>query len=169
MEGFEMGAYDDRSQKKGGYLTPQEPLLQESNREPIIQSDGSSSVYLKAPVVSSEHSPHEETLQQGSLRHMYADASQKGWLIEILAFALALVALTAIVITLALHNGSTLPNWPFQISINALISVFGVILKGTMMVPIAEGIYAGSSHLSRFADCSVSSHKSAKVCLVYEP
>jgi Protein of unknown function (DUF3176) len=64
---------------------------------------------------------------------------RKIWLTEILAAILALVAMAAIMITLGTHNGRPLPDWPYQISINALVSIFSVIFKGAMMVPIAEG------------------------------
>jgi hypothetical protein len=142
MEGFEiMGVYDNRNPNADGYLTPRKPLLQESNEELFIQRNGSPSGYLKEPISATGTFTHEVTGPRDFLRQLYTAASYKGWLIEILALALALVALTAIIITLALHNGSPLPKWPFQISINALISVFGVILKGTMLVPVAEGIY----------------------------
>ncbi|KAJ9611536.1 hypothetical protein H2200_004720 [Cladophialophora chaetospira] len=53
---------------------------------------------------------------------------------------LALAALAAIVITLALHEGKTLPKWPSMISINSLIAVFTAILKAAMLLPIAEGL-----------------------------
>ncbi|KAH0021500.1 hypothetical protein KCU78_g6088, partial [Aureobasidium melanogenum] len=62
------------------------------------------------------------------------------WLFEILACALALLALAAIVITLAVHDGRPLPEWPFNISVNALVSIFGVILKTSMMLPVSESI-----------------------------
>lgn len=61
------------------------------------------------------------------------------WLLEILACCLSLVPLVAIVITLAIHDGRFLPQWPFGISVNALVSVFAVILKGSMMLPVSEG------------------------------
>lgn len=61
------------------------------------------------------------------------------WIVEILACLLAIVALVAIVITLAIHDGRPLPEWPFGISVNALVSVFAVILKGSMMLPVGEG------------------------------
>ncbi|KAH0172827.1 hypothetical protein KCU67_g1555, partial [Aureobasidium melanogenum] len=62
------------------------------------------------------------------------------WLFEILACTLSLLALVAIVITLAVHDGRPLPEWPFNISVNALVSVFGVILKTSMMLPVSESI-----------------------------
>jgi hypothetical protein len=158
MEGYEMGAYDNRSQKIGGCLTPREPLLHGSNEELFIQSDGSSSRHLKEPITSSKEFSQENPLQGNFLRRSYDVASQKGWLTEILAFTLALVALIALVITLALHDGSTFPNWPFRISMNALVSVFRVILKGTMLVPVAEGISILSLGHSNSTDCRGFSH-----------
>ncbi|KAI9741138.1 MAG: hypothetical protein M1834_002851 [Cirrosporium novae-zelandiae] len=62
------------------------------------------------------------------------------WWQEIFCCILTLVALAAIIITLAIHQGRPLPDWPHQISVNTLISVFLVVLKGAMMLPLAEGI-----------------------------
>ncbi|KAF2139202.1 uncharacterized protein K452DRAFT_194004, partial [Aplosporella prunicola CBS 121167] len=62
------------------------------------------------------------------------------WLYEILASSTAILALVAIIVTLGTYDGRTLPKWPYRISVNALVSVFGVILKGLMLVPIAEGL-----------------------------
>lgn len=64
---------------------------------------------------------------------------RREWLLEILACCLSLVYLVAIMITLAIHDGRPLPQWPFGISVNALVSVFAVILKGSMMLPVSEG------------------------------
>jgi hypothetical protein len=162
-----MGAYDNRSQKTDGNLTPREPLLQGSNDEASIQSNGSSSRHLKEPFSSSENLPHEG-IPQGNFWHKsYAAGFQKGWPTEILAFTLALVSLIAIVITLVVHNGDTLPNWPFQISLNALVSVFGVILKGTMMIPVTEGIYTRSPRHLNITDFYFRSYWSAKIRLVH--
>lgn len=51
---------------------------------------------------------------------------------------MAVVALVAIVTVLETHKGRPLPDWPFSISINALVSIIAVILKGAMMIPVAE-------------------------------
>lgn len=60
------------------------------------------------------------------------------WMVETLACLVAVLALTAIFLTFILHNGRPLPDWPFSISINALISIFSVIFKAALMVPIVE-------------------------------
>jgi len=65
------------------------------------------------------------------------------WIMEILSFVLAIIALAAIYITLAVHNERPMPQWPKLISINALISIFTAILKASLMMPVAEGMFQG--------------------------
>jgi hypothetical protein len=62
------------------------------------------------------------------------------WWLEFLACALVILALFAIAITLALHQGRPLPNWPFHVSIYSLVSIYTVILKSAALYIIAEGI-----------------------------
>jgi hypothetical protein len=63
----------------------------------------------------------------------------KPWWTEIIACVIVLLAITAIVLTLAIHQNQPLPNWPFGISVNSLVSVFVVILKGGMLLILSEG------------------------------
>ena len=63
----------------------------------------------------------------------------KPWWIEISACVLVLLSIIAIALTLALHHNQPLPNWPFGISVNSLVSVFVVILKGGMLLILSEG------------------------------
>jgi hypothetical protein len=62
-----------------------------------------------------------------------------GWVAESLGCGLAVISLVAIVITLRLHESKPLPKWPYSISINALIAIFGVLLKAGVTVPLSEG------------------------------
>ncbi|KAF7531220.1 hypothetical protein G7054_g9071 [Neopestalotiopsis clavispora] len=64
----------------------------------------------------------------------------KRWLAELSAWITGLIALAAIIITIGLHNGRPLPDWPYSISVNALVSIFATILKAMMMIPIAEAL-----------------------------
>ncbi|KAH0287863.1 hypothetical protein KCU62_g5567, partial [Aureobasidium sp. EXF-3399] len=77
--------------------------------------------------------------RSASTRNIFTQVWNK-WKIEILACGLALLALFAIVMTLIVHDGRPLPQWPFRISVNALVSVFAVILKASMMLPVSESI-----------------------------
>lgn len=61
------------------------------------------------------------------------------WLLEVTSLLVAWVALTAIIVTLAVHQGRPLPQWPQLISINSLIAIFTAILKASLIMPVAEG------------------------------
>ena len=62
------------------------------------------------------------------------------WFAEVLSCCCAVICLGAIVITLSMHQGKTLPRWPLDISINALLAVFTAILKATLALPLTEGV-----------------------------
>ncbi|KAI1737044.1 hypothetical protein F4680DRAFT_430115 [Xylaria scruposa] len=63
-----------------------------------------------------------------------------GWVAESFGCSLAVIALSAMIIALRLHDNRPLTTWPFSISINSFIAVFGVILKAGLTVPLSEGI-----------------------------
>ena len=88
------------------------------------------------------------------------------WLLEILSSCLAVVALMAIIVTLAVHSGRPLPQWPHAISINALIAVFTAIFKGCLLMPVAEGRCLSNVACDTNAYNQSISHKSAKVAVV---
>lgn len=62
------------------------------------------------------------------------------WAIEIASILIAILALSAIYITLVIHSDRPLPRWPGLISINSLIAIFTVILKAALIMPVAEGM-----------------------------
>jgi hypothetical protein len=54
---------------------------------------------------------------------------QDWWIWEILAVILSIAATAAIIIILAVYDGHPLPSWPYQITLNAIISVLSTIAK----------------------------------------
>lgn len=62
------------------------------------------------------------------------------WIWELSAMLSSLISLVAIVLVLRLHEGRPVPDWPFSITINSMISIFATIMSATMLVPIAESI-----------------------------
>ena len=62
------------------------------------------------------------------------------WWLEIGACFLFLISLIAIIVTLYPYQGKPLPQWPYQISINSVISVYVVVLKASIVFVIAEGL-----------------------------
>lgn len=72
--------------------------------------------------------------RQGSFKYLL-----QIWWLEILSVFTMCLSLFAIVITLRLHQDEPLPQWPFAISINALLSVYYTVFKGAMLLVISEG------------------------------
>jgi hypothetical protein len=62
-----------------------------------------------------------------------------GWTVEIVSCTMAVLALLAIIITLYVNQGQTLPELPFGITLNAIIAIFGVLLKTGLSLPLSEG------------------------------
>ena len=68
-------------------------------------------------------------------------AAAHPWLLEIASCLLACISFMAIISTLAVHQGRPLPEWPDLISINSLLAIFNTVLKGCLVMPVAEGMY----------------------------
>ncbi|KAI0468549.1 hypothetical protein F4859DRAFT_490727 [Xylaria cf. heliscus] len=62
------------------------------------------------------------------------------WTWEIANCCLLLISLFAILATLYPHDGQPLPQWPFSITINALLSIYAVVMKASMLLILASGI-----------------------------
>jgi len=61
------------------------------------------------------------------------------WWFELLACFLALVSLFAIVGTTYAFQDLPLPRWPYNLSINTLVSVYIVALKTSILVVVSQG------------------------------
>lgn len=64
----------------------------------------------------------------------------RNWWLELGCLVLSMIALVATAITLSTHQGRPLPEWPYSISVNSLISVYIIVLKAAMLVVITEGL-----------------------------
>jgi hypothetical protein len=62
------------------------------------------------------------------------------WIVEALACVGSLLALIGIIAILVVYNGSSLPNWPYGITINSVIALFGTTIKALMLVAITACI-----------------------------
>ena len=61
------------------------------------------------------------------------------WWFECACAAVMVGALFALACVLTTYQGRSLPHWPFGVSINSLVAVSMVVLKGMMLLIIAEG------------------------------
>lgn len=59
-----------------------------------------------------------------------------------LAALLGLAMLFTLVAILDTRQGNPLPQWPYHISVNAVVSVLTIILKASMLFVLAEGKFA---------------------------
>ncbi|CAM6002614.1 unnamed protein product [Sphagnum balticum] len=87
-----------------------------------------------------EISPIRDPMAAKVFRGILEDSFLEYWWAEILAGLIMLLALMAIILILALHQGHTLPSWPFTITLNSLVSIMVVILKATMLAILASAV-----------------------------
>ena len=64
----------------------------------------------------------------------------RDWWLEILCCALFVAAMMAVVGTVLPYQDQPLPQWPYNVSINTLISILAAITKAAMLLVIAEGL-----------------------------
>lgn len=58
----------------------------------------------------------------------------RSWKVEIIACILMLIAVAAIAVTIAPHQGKPLPRWPFRISTNTLLAIYATVIKTAMIL-----------------------------------
>ncbi|KAF2631346.1 hypothetical protein BU25DRAFT_428322 [Macroventuria anomochaeta] len=75
-----------------------------------------------------------------NLVHHAADIWRAGWTIETCSCILALLSLSGMIATLWKHQDQPLPAWPQIMSINAIVSLFSLIMRAAIGVVVAEGI-----------------------------
>lgn len=73
-------------------------------------------------------------------RDWFGDACTSCWFWEILALLVSLLALVMIFLILYLYQGRYVREWPYTITINALIAIFSTVLKAALFVPVAASI-----------------------------
>ncbi|RAH47416.1 DUF3176 domain-containing protein [Aspergillus brunneoviolaceus CBS 621.78] len=63
-----------------------------------------------------------------------------GWVFEIVSCVIAVGALVAIIVVLHTYDGKPMPDWPYGITLNALVSLLVTVMKAAMVYPITEGL-----------------------------
>lgn len=77
--------------------------------------------------LESENTNHSS--RKGNTKSILSCCSDWKW--EMANSAISIIALAATVGTLLPHQNQPLPQWPFHISINTLLSIYSVVLKGS--------------------------------------
>ena len=68
------------------------------------------------------------------------------WIKEICAMLISILSLLCIVLILRMHEGRPLPDWPFSITINSLVSIFSTITGMMILVPLEQCISQAKWH-----------------------
>jgi len=62
------------------------------------------------------------------------------WPLEILGCVTSFAFLVAIIVVLFYYDGRPMPQWPYGITLNALVSVLCTVMKATMAFILAESL-----------------------------
>ena len=108
------------------FLIPRKPLSSSSAQSPSTKNELPPS-YGSSQVEKPNNTHHLPTWLQD-------------WWLEILCCGLFVAALMAIVGAVLPYQDQPLPQWPYNVSINTLISILAAITKAAMLLVIAEGL-----------------------------
>jgi hypothetical protein len=124
-------------------LPPHQDELQDITFEPNNTTSTNSSRVRKhhpkwststtATAVPSE----KDGLQSGRKTRL---SQSDSWTSEVLALLVGFAAVAAIIGVLARYNGRALPEWPYDITLNALIALLATVANATMSVSISSGL-----------------------------
>ncbi|CAG7921681.1 unnamed protein product [Penicillium olsonii] len=62
------------------------------------------------------------------------------WTLEFISCLMSVIFLAAIIVVLRMYDGKPMPDWPYGITLNALVSVLSTVMKAAMVFIITEGL-----------------------------
>lgn len=90
------------------------------------------------PALATE--PLTASEQQVLLQSQAAGFCGSNWMLEVVSCVLAVASLVAIVAVLYVYDGKPMPDWPYGITLNALVSVLSTVMKAALAFPITEAL-----------------------------
>ncbi|KAG8528558.1 uncharacterized protein KY384_006730 [Bacidia gigantensis] len=66
--------------------------------------------------------------------------SLRTWWLELAACVIAILAISGVVATLRPHQGKPLPQWPYHLTVNTLLSIYMTVLRGVVVTIATEGL-----------------------------
>lgn len=72
--------------------------------------------------------------------YLFSYWANEAWLYEFLAWLISCYCFGGIVITLLTHNGQPIPEWPFDITVNAIVSALSTVMSSALLVPVSNAI-----------------------------
>lgn len=62
------------------------------------------------------------------------------WTLEFISCLMSVIFLAAIIVVLYMYDGKPMPDWPYGITLNALVSVLSTVMKAAMVFIITEAL-----------------------------
>lgn len=62
------------------------------------------------------------------------------WLLEILSWCLSAACMVTIIVVLHHYQGGSMPQWPYNLTLNSFISVFSGFSRAALLLPTAEAL-----------------------------
>lgn len=125
-----------RHREVGGLSLSSTEDTQVTNRSDCCQKSAGDSGREQA-ADPARRSPTTHKPAYDAIGHRLASWADQ-WAFEIINCVLALCCLVSIVVILTIHRNRPLPQWPLNISINSLVSVFTAIIKASLLVPVEQ-------------------------------
>lgn len=124
---FKIGMASTDQSRPNGHTTNMSVDAVQDSRAALLPSTPSTSPKIESEAIN--YAP-EDTPSPGLL---------STWWFELASCVSMLLALAAIIITLAVFDGHPSPSWPYSITVNSLVAVFLVVLKTCLLFPLNEG------------------------------
>lgn len=95
---------------------------------------------VEEPPDSAPNSPRPLTPNEQALVQAQSGFWGAGWSWELSSCFIAIGALVGIIVVLYEFDGQSTPDWPYGITLNALISLLTTVMKAAMAFPITEAL-----------------------------
>ncbi|KAF2756586.1 hypothetical protein EJ05DRAFT_487465 [Pseudovirgaria hyperparasitica] len=116
-----------------------EPLsLHKSNKTPLVQAKEDSRHHWSNSTSTTVDKPESGSLR--SWNKVPRLRKSDTWTLEIISLTFGLGAVAAIIGVMSRFNGRALPEWPYYITLNALIALLATIANATLSVSLSSGI-----------------------------
>ncbi|KAE8385910.1 hypothetical protein BDV23DRAFT_164216 [Aspergillus alliaceus] len=99
--------------------------------------------YLRVEDLQEQHQAQRRPLSAADQAIIHSQGSGSlgtSWLWEILSCVIAVASLAAIIVVLYMYDGKSIPDWPYGITLNAVISLLTTLMKAAMAFPITEAL-----------------------------
>ena len=107
-------------------------------REPNEHSTNVPQSVVPWPPPENSHDESKGKRHNGALRRLW----RKGWTAETCSCIFALLSLLGLVATLVAHQNNPIPKWPQLVSINSIVSLFSLLIRGSVGMVLTEGMSA---------------------------